>query len=102
MKEMCEITFHVTDSTKPLASALAIANAGNSIVLESGWRKSYIENVRTGDRIMLKERGGTYVFDADCVNGAPSATSSTFSRRGWPRLGRKCSRKTEASADGER
>jgi hypothetical protein len=66
---MCELKFHVTDTTKPLASAAAITKMGNKVVLEGGMGKSYIENVATGRRIMLKESGGTYVFDVECMLG---------------------------------
>ena len=58
---------HVTDATKPLASAAAIAKMGNKVVLESGPGKSYIENAATGKRIALRESGGTFVFDAECL-----------------------------------
>jgi hypothetical protein len=64
-----ELKFHVTDTTKPLASAAAITKMGNRIVLEEGPGKAYIENVQTGKRIMLKESGGTFVFDAECFIG---------------------------------
>lgn len=62
--------FHVTDTTKPLASAAAIAKMGNKVVLQDGPGNSFIENVTTGQRIALKERGGTFVFDADCLEGS--------------------------------
>ena len=32
--------------------------------------KSYIENIETGRKIMLKESGGTFVFDAECFVGS--------------------------------
>ena len=73
---VCDMKFHVTDTTKPLASAAAIAKMGNRVVLEDGPGKSYIENVATGNRITLRESGGTFVFDAECFVG------SVFSGRG--------------------
>ena len=69
--------FHVTDTTKPLASAASIAKMGNRVVLEDGPEKSYIENVATGKKIHFRESGGTYVLDADCLTDA-----AIFSRRG--------------------
>ena len=66
---MCELEFHVTDTTKPLASAVAIAKMGNKVVLEYGMGKPYIENVATGRRIMVKESDGTFVFDVECFLG---------------------------------
>ena len=59
----------MTDTTKPLASASAIAMMGNRVVMEGGMGKSYIENIETGRKIMLKESGGTFVFDAECFVG---------------------------------
>ena len=65
-KGMCDMRFHVTDTTKPLASAAAIAKMGNRVVLEQGPGKAYIENIATGQRLSLRESGGTYVLDAEC------------------------------------
>ena len=64
-----ELKFHVTDTTKPLASAASITKMGNKIVMEDGPGKAYIENAASGKRILLKESGGTYVFDAECFLG---------------------------------
>ena len=69
--------FHVTDTTKPFASAAAIAKMGNRVALDDGPGKSYIENVATGKKIHLRESGGTYVLDADCLTDA-----AIFSRWG--------------------
>jgi hypothetical protein len=79
MTEVCEMGFHVTDTTKPLAAAMAMTRMGNRVVLEEGEGKSYIENLKTGDRVMLRENNGTYVFDVDCMS---EASTSTFSGRG--------------------
>ncbi len=76
---MCEMSFHVADVMKPLAAAMSIAKMGNRIVLEDGPSKSYVENLRTGDKVMLRESGGTHVLDAECLKGS---RSSTLSRRG--------------------
>ena len=73
---ICDVKFHVTDTTKPLASAAAIAKMGNRVGLEDGLGKSYIENVATGKKIHLRESDGTYVLDADCL-----ADAAIFSRR---------------------
>lgn len=55
---VCDMKFHGTDTTKPSASAAAIAKTGNRVVLEDGPGKSFIENVAAGKIIMLKECGG--------------------------------------------
>ena len=73
--------FHVTSSTKPLASAAAVVKAGNRIVFDKAG--SFIENTRSKERINLRESNGTYVFDVvlevDTTFGVPA---SGFSRRG--------------------
>ncbi len=76
--EMREMNFHVADAAKPLAASMAIAKLGHRIVVEYGPRRGHVENLRAGDRVMLRESGGTFVFDADC------ARALTFSRRGYP------------------
>ena len=65
---MCEMKFHVTDTTKPLAAAMAMVKLGN-------------RNIATGDKVMLRERGGTFVFDVEDL-GAGKAHASTFARQG--------------------
>ena len=73
--ELCEMNFHVAGTTKPLAAAMAVVKLGNRIDMEDGQGRSYIENLRTSDRVLLRESGGTLVFDIDC------AKASAFSRR---------------------
>ena len=75
---MCNMEFHVTDSTKPLASALAVVKAGNGIVLSK--EGSFIKNKKTKEKIMLKMKGGTFVFDVECET--PKNVNAVFSRRG--------------------
>ena len=55
--------FRVTNSTKPLASAMAVVKAGNRVILDQGG--SYIENKLTKEGIKLIEVGGTFVFDIE-------------------------------------
>jgi hypothetical protein len=59
----CNMEFHVADSTKPLASAMAVVKAGNKVVLDE--KGSYILNKHTGERIDLKEVGGTFIFEVE-------------------------------------
>ncbi len=72
--------FHVTDTIKPLASAMATVKMGNRVVL--GDEMSYIENKAAGERVLLKENGATYVFE---VEGMPAVTNKA---RGFARQGR--------------
>ena len=75
---MCDMKFHVTDTTKPLASAMAVVKMGNKVVLDDGG--SYIENEATGERIELKEAGGTYMFEIDAMQGAPKKSEGFIGR----------------------
>ena len=77
-KSECSMEFHVTNTTKPLASALAVVNAGNRVVLTKEPGGSFIENIATKKRIKLKEVGGTFVFD---VESEKRSESSGFKRR---------------------
>ncbi len=47
-----------------------MVKTGNRVVLDDGM--SYIENKATGERVMLKKSGGTYVFE---VEGKPFGTT---------------------------
>ncbi len=60
--ELREVNFHVAVTTKPLAAAMAVVKVGNRIVMEGGPGRSYVENLRTGDRVLLRESGGALVF----------------------------------------
>ena len=62
---LCEMEFHVTDATKALASAAAVVEAGNDIVLSNRKGGSYIMNIKTQEKIFLKKKGGTFVFDVE-------------------------------------
>ena len=73
----CNVEFHVTNATKPLASALAVVNANNRVVLTKEPGGSFIENIAT-KKIKLKEVGGTFVFD---VESERRSGSSGFKRR---------------------
>ena len=75
----CSMEFHVTNSTKPLASAMAVVKAGNRVVLDQGG--SYIENKLTKEKIGLKECGGTFMFEVE-PEGRKSGCTWGFARRG--------------------
>ncbi len=49
---VCEMKVHVADTTKPLASAMAVVKMDNRIVLDRD--SSSIENKATGERVVLK------------------------------------------------
>ena len=43
VEDVCEMNFHVTDTTRPLAAAMAITKMGNRVVLEAGRKKLHRE-----------------------------------------------------------
>ena len=53
----------MTDSNKPLVSAIKLAEAGNTIVLSGRKGGSYIENEKSKERIYLRKEKGAYVVD---------------------------------------
>ena len=62
------LRFNVADVARPLASAVKFVEAGNRIVMDPE-AESYIENIGTGERMKIRAERGTYVFDADFVDG---------------------------------
>ncbi len=68
---------HVTNSTKPLASAVVVVKACNKAVVDP--EGSYVENKLTKERIKLIEVGGMFVFD---IEPDQSVRAAGFTRRG--------------------
>ena len=64
-KGIHNITFQVTDATRPLAAVSKIVQKGNRVVFDP--RGSYIENIKSGQQIGLIEVGGTYQMDVEYV-----------------------------------
>jgi hypothetical protein len=63
---VCQMTFHITDATKMLASVNKMTEAGNEVHFNR--RRSYIESP-TGKRASLRKRGGVYVLDVVFFDG---------------------------------
>ena len=81
------MTFNVASVTKPLASAAQVVASGNRIVLDPRPDESFVENVRTGERMRLREQKGVYVFDVQYSDGE-EGTITLDSGAGvsvWPR-----------------
>ena len=57
------VLFQVTHARKPLASVSRIVAKGNKVVFAPG--QSFIENIKTGQRIELVEESGTYHMDVN-------------------------------------
>ena len=81
------MTFNVASVTKPLASAAQVVASGNRIVLDPRPDESYVENVKTGERMRLREQKGVYVFDVQ-YRGGEEGTITLDSGAGvsvWPK-----------------
>ena len=64
LTKLSAIKFHVAGVGKPLASGVSVVVAGNRVVLQpTKVGSSYIENIDTSEKMLLKQKKGTYVFD---------------------------------------
>ena len=63
------MVFNIADVNKPLASAVRVCDAGNRIVMDPDPDKCYVEKVDTGERMKIRRANGTFVMDAQFVNG---------------------------------
>ena len=63
LTRLSAIRFNVANVAKPLAAAVKVAQAGNIIVMHPDPDKCFIQNIESGERMMLRESRGTYVFD---------------------------------------
>jgi hypothetical protein len=80
--------FHVADVAKPLASAAKVCEAGNRIVMDPEPGKSYVENVLTGERMLLKKERGTFVFEVEFLDDGGTGHITLDSGAGvsvWPK-----------------
>ena len=68
------MTFQVTDATKPLAAVSKIVKKGNRVVFDP--EGSYIQHIKSGQKIDLIEVGGTCQMDVEYV-----CADSGFPRR---------------------
>jgi hypothetical protein len=63
---VCQMTFHITDATKMLASVNKMTEAGNEVNFNR--RRSYIQSP-SGKKACLRKRGGVYVLDVVFFDG---------------------------------
>ena len=61
------LEFNVAEVRRPLASAAAVVKVGNRIVLDE--MGSYVENKVTGEKMEVKMRNGTFVFEVEYNDG---------------------------------
>ena len=64
---VCQMTFHVTDATKMLASVAKMTEAGNDVMF-SKQRKSYVESA-TGEKAYLRKKRGIFILDVVVFDG---------------------------------
>jgi hypothetical protein len=60
--------FNEADVRKPLASAVQVVEAGNRIIMEEN--EGYIENKKTGERMMMRVEQNMYVRDVQLEDGS--------------------------------
>ena len=79
--------FNVANVAKPLASAAKVVEAGNRIVMDPEPGKSYVENIITGERMLLKKDKGTYIFEVKYLDDGKMGSITLDSGAGvsvWP------------------
>ena len=64
-EKIMAMSFEVTDVTKPLASVRRVVERGNVVCFHP--EGSYIENIKSKERIPLRKKGGSYVMDVDLM-----------------------------------
>ena len=57
--------FQVSDVRKPLAAVWRIAEKGNRIQFGPTDEECFIKNVKTGEKVGLTRKGGSYVMAAE-------------------------------------
>ena len=68
------LEFQVREVQKPLAAVCRIAEKGNLVQFGPKAEDNFIKNVRTGEKVMLRQKGGSYVMAVEFMQ-------KTFQRR---------------------
>jgi hypothetical protein len=83
------LIFNVADVAKPLASAVKVCEAGNRVVLDlSKPGMSYVENIKSGERMQLTKEKGTFVFEVKFTDDGTTGKITLDSGAGvsvWPK-----------------
>ena len=61
--------FHVTEVKKPLAAVSRIIDKGNKVQFGPKDEDNFIENIRTGERILMRRENGTFAIEVDFEEG---------------------------------
>ena len=65
------LNFQVADVKKPLMSVKKVCQRGNVVQFGECDKDCFIQNVKTGDKVKLRQNGrGSYVLDVNFVGGA--------------------------------
>ena len=64
-EKLMSLGFQVSDVQKPLAAVWRIAEKGNIVQFGPKEEDNYIQNVQTGQRLLMTRKGGSYVLDAE-------------------------------------
>ena len=85
MTRTSAIEFNVAEVPKPLASAARMVKSGNRVVLDQDG--SFIENKSTGERMEVRVKDETFVFDVELTNGESEVITLDFGAvvHVWPR-----------------
>ena len=85
MTRTSAIEFNVAEVGKPLASAARMVKSGNRVVLDQD--SSFIENKSTGERMEVRVKDETFVFNVELTNGESEVITldSGAGVHVWPR-----------------
>ena len=73
----CSMQYNVADVKKPLAAVSSIVDEGNRVVFEPGLKTSYIENLKSGERLPLLRENGTFVLEMEFEKVEQDEASNT-------------------------
>ena len=83
------LAFQVTDVKKPLVAVKRIAEKKNLVQFGDEPEDNFIQNKQTGDKVMLRKKGGSYVMDVQFQDGrdteitVDSAAEESVCPKGW-------------------
>ena len=64
---MMGMEFQVSEVRKPLAAVWRIAEKGNLVQFGPREEDKFVKNVKTGEKVMLRRKGGSYVVAVECM-----------------------------------
>ena len=70
--------FQLSDVQKPLAAVWRIAEKGNIVQFGPREEDNFVQNVKTGKKIYMVFKGGSYVIEANYVSRNPDFPGQAF------------------------